>query len=523
MNFDDIDVAPCLIAPDPANVDPSANAGEGQQVSILAATIPKPCGSIEGIPGELTIIPGEASVETGAEFPFIAVARLSNGVNLVVTTSARWWVSDETMAAVGEHTGVATSLLAAPVGGGSASASVVVRATYQSLEATAVLNCFSICGRTSLDIVLVLDRSGSMAQIGDNGITTLECVRTATQNLINAMRPTDMVGIVSFAGKMWQTAGLTHRLADATLISKLSNDKTALLASLDDYAIATLGEASPGNPIISSTGIGKGLELAQAELLSSRHRIGAERVIVLLTDGNENMEMPSPETPADYLKTFWATVIVTIGVNVPSTFVARLNALASTGKAYQITKAEDAIGIFSSLPNLICTEFGQPYGEMYYGDIYGYQYGSLYDLYGHIAEDDDKQEIKLDYATYGYTSDWVAYGVWSGASPPGDPYTQIAIDDAGIAFGKAKLAELAAANTAARALDGYAFVGYTFMAGGKVSKGIGASEEWYLGEPGTWHNAEAERIGTEPGHESQQDSFAFPWWLGAGLVYSKPI
>jgi hypothetical protein len=313
MTFDDIDVAPCLIALDPANPDSTANGGQGQQVPILAETTPQPCGSAPGIPGELTIVPSEASVETGTNFSFIAVARLSNGVNLVVTTSARWWVSDETVAAIGEHTGVATSLLAAPVGGGSASASVVVRATYQGLEATAVLNCFSLCGRTSLDIVLVLDRSGSMAQIGDNGITTLECIRTATQNLINAMRPTDMVGIVTFAGKMWQTAGLTQRLADATLISQLSDDKTELLASLDDYAIATLGEASPGNPIISSTGIGKGLELAQAELLSSRHRVGAERVVILLTDGNENMEMPSPEIPADYLKTFWATVLVTIG------------------------------------------------------------------------------------------------------------------------------------------------------------------------------------------------------------------
>lgn len=105
------------------------------------------------------------------------------------------------------------------------------------------------------DVVLVLDTSRSM-----DG-PKLEASRAAATAFIDQLRlPRDQVSLVSFNSR-------------ASLISPLTGDATALRRAL--LAVST----QPG------TRIDLGLEVALQELRSPRHRPGATRAMVLLTDG----------------------------------------------------------------------------------------------------------------------------------------------------------------------------------------------------------------------------------------------
>lgn len=348
MTFDELDpVAPCLFPTSPVeNV---------------------PCGTIPATPIGLEIVPASASVETGGEFPFIAVADMSDGTKVIVTTDSTWWVSDESVAEIGEHTGISGSLLEPPLAGGFNEDTVTVYASYGGIQAEASLRCFSICSSVALDVVLVLDRSASMAQVGSSGKSRIELVTDAAQYIIdNASTVKDRIAIVSYAGNIWMNStAVDHTEKESTLDHPLSNDKTALGNALDSlYAIR--GDCSASSPMQCQTGIGGGLEDALAELKSSRHRAEAQRVIILFTDGAENIDNPIPELVAEDAKNNYDVIIVTVGLKVPSTFQARLNGLATPTKAYNLSKAEDVIGIFSTISHVLCMA-GDPY--------YGYEYG----------------------------------------------------------------------------------------------------------------------------------------------------
>ncbi|HMJ89045.1 MAG TPA: VWA domain-containing protein, partial [Candidatus Acidoferrum sp.] len=133
--------------------------------------------------------------------------------------------------------------------------SVVVTAPCGSTTRTATLTVIS-CS-PSLDVMLVIDRSGSM--LGQAYVDA----RTASTNLIRDLHlgQGDQAGLVSY------------NIA-ATLDHILTNDATSL-----EQAVATLPEPERG------TTISLGLKMARNELLSSRHNPYALPVIVLLSDG----------------------------------------------------------------------------------------------------------------------------------------------------------------------------------------------------------------------------------------------
>jgi len=132
-----------------------------------------------------------------------------------------------------------------------------------------------VTARNKLDVMLVIDRSGSMA-----GTPLADC-KTAAKSFIDNLDPLlDEVGLVSYSA----TATLNHQLS-----SNFADVKT----SID-------GLASGGN-----TNIGDGVFDGQAELASVRHRADAVPVMIVLSDGVANEQHSGSGC------TVWPTVATT--------------------------------------------------------------------------------------------------------------------------------------------------------------------------------------------------------------------
>lgn len=137
--------------------------------------------------------------------------------------------------------------------------------------------------RGPVDIVLVLDKSGSMGQMpGGAGQTKLAMLQDAVEVFINAWSgyslvddpadpgdPTDRIGVVSFSSTTEPPAGNLAPLLDY-------NDTTAMQVIADVNAITHAG----------ATAMGGGLQQGINSLLTSTR----DKFIILFTDGMQNCE-----------------------------------------------------------------------------------------------------------------------------------------------------------------------------------------------------------------------------------------
>jgi hypothetical protein len=133
-----------------------------------------------------------------------------------------------------------------------------------------------------MDVVLVMDKSGSMA-----GQKMVDAQAAAIDFCFNLEIDFDQSSLVSFNDMASVNSGLTP-------------DHNSTM-------IAILGLVPGGG-----TAIGFGIYVAQNELTSSRHRPGSEPVIVLMSDGDNNSG-PDPVIEADIAKA-QGTIIYTIGL-----------------------------------------------------------------------------------------------------------------------------------------------------------------------------------------------------------------
>jgi hypothetical protein len=159
----------------------------------------------------------------------------------------------------------------------------------------------SLTTRISHDIVLVLDRSASMAfdlsnaefsypadvSAGKNALqiyftppsTTLSrwaALTTAVNSFVSTLQARNLdvhVGLVTYAETY--TFG-TYTATEASLDVTLGTSLTQVVSAMN-----TWGQS----PLLGDTNIQAGLTLAQGELTSSRARTTADRTIILLTDG----------------------------------------------------------------------------------------------------------------------------------------------------------------------------------------------------------------------------------------------
>jgi Ca-activated chloride channel family protein len=130
---------------------------------------------------------------------------------------------------------------------------------------------------SGIDIMMVLDVSRSMLAedftIGGKRANRLDAVKKVTQEFIDG-RPNDRIGIVAFAGQPY-------------LVSPLTLDHDWLLQNLERVRIGLVEDG---------TAIGSALAIAGSRL---KDREAKSKVIVLLTDGDNNAGKVTPLTAAE--------------------------------------------------------------------------------------------------------------------------------------------------------------------------------------------------------------------------------
>jgi len=133
---------------------------------------------------------------------------------------------------------------------------------------------------SGIDIMLVLDVSGSMLikdfTIGGEEATRLDAIREVTRKFIEG-RPNDRIGIIAFGGRPY-------------VVSPMTLDHDWLRQNLDRVRIGLVEDG---------TAIGSAMAVAANRLNDKRSK---SRVMVLLTDGENNAGKISPNTAAEAIK-----------------------------------------------------------------------------------------------------------------------------------------------------------------------------------------------------------------------------
>ena len=133
---------------------------------------------------------------------------------------------------------------------------------------------------SGIDIMLALDVSRSMLAedftIGNQRVNRVEAVKKVTEEFIEG-RPNDRIGIIAFAGRPY-------------LVSPLTLDHDWLLQNLERVKIGLVEDG---------TAIGSAIASASNRL---KDRESKSRIVVLLTDGDNNAGKVPPLTAAEAAK-----------------------------------------------------------------------------------------------------------------------------------------------------------------------------------------------------------------------------
>lgn len=125
------------------------------------------------------------------------------------------------------------------------------------------------------DVMIVLDRSGSMAADGGTPPEPLESAKRAAQVFVELLQPSDTFGFISYA-------------------TTPSNPPEQLLTKDRDLLKVSIAGVTMGTDGTQYTNMGEAINFATAELTGVRHRDDARKVIVFLTDG----DVTRPVNPA---------------------------------------------------------------------------------------------------------------------------------------------------------------------------------------------------------------------------------
>lgn len=194
------------------------------------------------------------------------------------------------------------------------------------------------------DVMLVLDRSGSMASISRTPPEPLSSVKSTAISFVESRKTDDQVGVVSFANEA--SVPVDHVLS----------------ASVKDVA-KSIERIFIGTTSAQNTNIGDGFIKATEELRSFRVRPDAKKVIVLLTDGDPtdpkkpgetNYPTLFAEAAADTAKSENISVFtIGLGSLVNNDLLSRL---ASTPSFYfKAPTSAELSKIYNTISKSICT------------------------------------------------------------------------------------------------------------------------------------------------------------------------
>ena len=117
------------------------------------------------------------------------------------------------------------------------------------------------------DVVLVLDRSGSMAADGGVPPEPLQSAKKAAQSFSTFLRENDTMGYLSYA-----------TTPDTPIKQTLTSNFSQVQEAIESTVMGTDG--------VQYTNMGAAFSSATQELLSVRHREDARKIIVFMTDGD---------------------------------------------------------------------------------------------------------------------------------------------------------------------------------------------------------------------------------------------
>lgn len=143
--------------------------------------------------------------------------------------------------------------------------------TWPEPIATTIRSC-----EVPSDVMMVLDRSGSMAADGGDPPEPLESAKRAAQRFVSQLEDRDQVGFLSYA-------------------TTPSDPMEQRLTANKQEASTAINTTKMGEDGIQYTNMGEAFKVATAELTSVRHRDDARKVIIFLTDGDVTRPV-NPET-----------------------------------------------------------------------------------------------------------------------------------------------------------------------------------------------------------------------------------
>lgn len=169
-----------------------------------------------------------------------------------------------------------------------------------------------------VDIVLALDISGSMAALDFQPDNRLAAAKAVIEDFV-ARRPYDRIGLVVFARDAFDQCPIT--VDHAVLRRQLEQVKLSTELGLED-----------------GTAIGLGLANAAAML---KDRPGASKVVILLTDGVNNVGQIDPLTAAEAAKALGIKVY-TIAAAQPGQVSMPIDGLFGPRVVYQESQIDEA-------------------------------------------------------------------------------------------------------------------------------------------------------------------------------------
>lgn len=193
------------------------------------------------------------------------------------------------------------------------------------------------------DVMLDIDRSGSMTSDSKKPPQPLTAVKNAALTFVDALGEMDKVGLVSFATEA--TNPIDQILTDN---HKLVKDAIGIVS------IATNGT--------QYTNIYDALQRSITELMSARHRDGAKPAIVLLTDGNPTYPIKKGNTNYAAEQAIAAAHdaeskgidIYTIGLGneVDENFLKSISGVSD--RYYKASTSTDLTSVYSAIGAALC-------------------------------------------------------------------------------------------------------------------------------------------------------------------------